>query len=35
MFAFIKQNKSDAKNFAQQNLYDIFSNLHGKDSKKP
>jgi hypothetical protein len=33
MFAFIKRNKSDAKFFASQNLYDIFSDLHGKDSK--
>jgi hypothetical protein len=24
---------SDAKFFASQNLYDIFSDLHGKDSK--
>jgi hypothetical protein len=33
MFAFIKRNKSDAKMFASQNLYDIFSDLHGKVSK--
>jgi hypothetical protein len=33
MFAFIKRNKSDGKMFASQNLYDIFSDLHGKDSK--
>jgi hypothetical protein len=32
MFAFIKR-KSGAKFFAQQNLYDIFSDLHGKNSK--
>jgi len=30
---FIKRNKSDAKFFASQNLYDIFSDIHGKDSK--
>jgi hypothetical protein len=29
MFAFIKRNKSDAKFFASQNLYDIFSDLRG------
>jgi hypothetical protein len=33
MFAFIKRNKSDEKKFASQNLYDIFSDLHRKDSR--